>query len=119
MSSHSVVEAQAYAKAEVKTNYPLRRIMVYYGYKERDSLQLRMDPEDTGAKLPELDEYDKVYLSYTASEGRDIRAVTLPFEEFKERYMKFVDGVIEEKHKERQEAALAKLAPAERKDLGF
>lgn len=48
-----------------------RRFDVRYGFNSRESVQVRLEPDN-----------DSVYLCYTQSEGRDVIHATIPFVEF-------------------------------------
>lgn len=51
--------------------YEHRRFYVGFGFKNRDSVQVRLEHDN-----------EKIYLSYTECDGRQLHAATVPFDKF-------------------------------------
>lgn len=58
-----------------------RRFDVNYGFRDRESVQVRLDPDN-----------ESVYMCYTEKEGRAINHATIPFAEFVKSFKPLVDS---------------------------
>ena len=66
----------------VSCDYEKRCFYVGFGYKDRDSVQVRLEENN-----------QDVYLSYTTGDGRDIHSITIPWADFVERFKAMVETV--------------------------
>lgn len=65
----------------VAAEFEQRRFDVNYGFRDRESVQVRLDPDN-----------ESVYMCYTEKEGRVINHATVPFTEFVKSFKSLVDS---------------------------